>query len=537
MLRSLMSDDVPLTLTALFERAAAQFPDNELVSRLPDGTMHRYRYADFARRTRQLANALAALGIEQGDRVATLCWNEHRHLELYFAVPMSGAVVHTLNARLHPDELAYIIGDAADRALFVHRSLLDSYEAIRDRVDVEHVVVVPDEGPAPEGYLDYEALIAAQPDDFEPPALDERQASGMCHTSGTTGRPKGALYSHRSTTLLAMQSCMADTVGMSERDCLLPVVPMYHANAWGLPYAATFMGAKQVFPGRDLSADTLLELFAGEGVTLTGGVPTLFMDVLRRLDEDPDGWDLSAMRTMLIGGSAAPPSLIEGFDRHGLHVTHAWGMTETNPLGSLGRLKRGHDGLDAAAQLAIRTRQGSSLPLLEFRHVDEAGQRQPWDGQALGELQVRGPTVARAYYGVEESDAFTPDGWFRTGDIVTMDEDGSILIADRTRDVIKSGGEWISSVALENALMAHPAVAEAAVFAAADERWGERPVAALVWSEGATATPEELRTHLEQSFLRWWLPNEFIALDEIPKTSVGKFDKVELRRRHGGTGG
>ena len=533
MLHSLMSDDHPLTLAMLFERAATQFPDNELVSRFPDGRIHRYRYADFARRTRKLANALATLGIEPGDRVATLCWNEHRHLELYFAVPLSGAVVHTLNARLHADELTYIVNDAADRALFVHSSLLEAFEEIRDRVSVEHVIVIPDDGETPEGYRDYEELIADEPEVFEPPPLDERQASGMCHTSGTTGRPKGVLYSHRSTSLLAMMSCMTDTVGVRERDSILPVVPMYHANAWGLPYAATYAGAKQVFPGRDLSAASLLRLFADEGVTLTGGVPTVFLDVLRMLDERPGEWDLSSMRSMLIGGSAAPPSLIEGFDRHGLHVTHAWGMTEMNPLGSIANLKRAHDGLDADDTLAARARQGHAQPLIQFRHVSEDGTVQPWDGEALGELQVRGPTIARAYYGVERAEDFVGDGWFRTGDIVTIDEHGSILIADRARDVVKSGGEWISSVALENALMAHPAVVEAAVFAAEDERWGERPLAAVVRAPDASASDEELRAWLEPQFLRWWLPAGFVAVDEVPKTSTGKFDKAALRERYG----
>ncbi len=533
MLHSLMSDDHPLTLAMLFERAATQFPDNELVSRFPDGRIHRYRYAEFARRTRKLANALATLGIEPGDRVATLCWNEHRHLELYFAVPMSGAVVHTLNARLHADELTYIVNDAADRALFVHSSLLAAFEEIRDRVSVEHVIVIPDDGETPEGYRDYEELIADEPETFEPPPLDERQASGMCHTSGTTGRPKGVLYSHRSTSLLAMMSCMTDTVGVRERDSILPVVPMYHANAWGLPYAATYAGAKQVFPGRDLSAESLLRLFADEGVTLTGGVPTVFLDVLRMLDERPGEWDLSSMRSMLIGGSAAPPSLIEGFDRHGLHVTHAWGMTEMNPLGSIANLKRSHDGLDDEGTLAVRARQGHAQPLIQFRHVSEDGTVQPWDGEALGELQVRGPTIARAYYGVERADDFAGDGWFRTGDIVTIDEHGSILIADRARDVVKSGGEWISSVALENALMAHPAVVEAAVFAAEDERWGERPLAAVVHAPDVSASDEELRAWLEPQFLRWWLPAGFVAVDEVPKTSTGKFDKAALRERYG----
>ena len=533
MLHSLMSDDHPLTLAMLFERAATQFPDNELVSRFPDGRIHRYRYADFARRTRKLANALATLGIEPGDRVATLCWNEHRHLELYFAVPLSGAVVHTLNARLHADELTYIVNDAADRALFVHSSLLEAFEEIRDRVSVEHVIVIPDDGPTPEGYRDYEELIADESEAFEPPPLDERQASGMCHTSGTTGRPKGVLYSHRSTSLLAMMSCMTDTVGVHERDSILPVVPMYHANAWGLPYAATYAGAKQVFPGRDLSAESLLRLFADEGVTLTGGVPTVFLDVLRTLDERPGEWDLSSMRSMLIGGAAAPPSLIEGFDRHGLHVTHAWGMTEMNPLGSIGNLKRAHNRLDEAGTLAARARQGHAQPLIQFRHVSEDGTVQPWDGEALGELQVRGPTIARAYYGVERADDFVGDGWFRTGDIVTIDEHGSILIADRARDVVKSGGEWISSVALENALMAHPAVVEAAVFAAEDERWGERPLAAVVRAPGASAGDEELRDWLEPQFLRWWLPAAYIEVEEVPKTSTGKFDKAALRERYG----
>ena len=533
MLQSLMSDDHPLTLDWILERAAAQFPRTELVSRLPGGELHRYRYADFARRARRLANALVALGVRPGDRVASLCWNEHRHLELYFAAPLAGAVIHTLNARLHPDELAYVVGDAGDRVLFVHRSLLGAWEEARGRAAVDRVVVIADDGPAPDGYEEYEALIAGQPESFAPPPLDERQAAGMCYTSGTTGRPKGVLYSHRSTFLMAMMSCMADAVGVSERDCVLPVVPMYHANAWGLPYAAALAGAKQVFPGRDLGAETLLGLFASEGVTLTGGVPTVFMDVLRLLDERPGAWDLSAVRSLLIGGSAAPPALIEGFARHGLHVTHAWGMTELNPLGSVANLKRSHGALGADGRLAARARQGHPVPICEFRCVGEDGAIRPWDGESQGELQVRGPSVARAYYGGAGADDFTADGWFRTGDIVAVDEHGSILIADRARDVVKSGGEWISSVALENALMAHPAVAEAAVFAAEDERWGERPLAAVVPAPGASLDPAALRAHLEPRFLRWWLPAAYVEVDEVPRTSTGKFDKAALRARYG----
>ncbi|MRG96943.1 long-chain fatty acid--CoA ligase [Polyangium spumosum] len=529
--------DFPLTLTHFLERARTFFGRNEIVSRLPDKTLVRSTYADFHRRTGKLANALSRLGVGQGDRVATLSWNHQRHLEVYLGAPAMGAVVHTLNLRLHPNELGYIANHAEDKVVVVDRSLLPLFRKFADQVrSVRHVIVIPDlpGDTKTSAEIDYEELIAPEKDEFAWPTLDERSAAMICYTSGTTGNPKGVVYSHRSTVLHSLVSCMADTIGVREGDTVLPVVPMFHAAAWGLPYSAIAAGSRIVFPGPHLDPQSLLDLMAAEKVTLAAGVPTIWLGILQLLDQHPGKWDLSTVRSMVIGGSAAPPSLIDGFKaRHDLDVTHAWGMTETNPLGTLARVKNGLSGSDDATKLGCKASQGYAVPFVEQRHVGEDGAVLPWDGETMGELEVRGPWVASSYFGAEGADRFTEDGWFKTGDVVTIDHEGYLRITDRSKDVIKSGGEWISSVALENALMSHPAVLEAAVFAARHPKWTERPLAAIVLKEGKTATKEELSAHIEAKFAKFWLPDDYVFMAQIPRTSTGKFLKTKLRELHG----
>jgi fatty-acyl-CoA synthase len=525
--------DYQLTLPAILGRAEELFGHREIVTRLPDRSIHRYAYSDFVSRAKKLAVALENLGVEKGDRVATLCWNHRQHLEAYFGVPCRGAVLHTLNLRLHPDDLAYIVDHAEDKVLLVDENLLPLFEKFKDRVNLEHVVVVSENGAAPDGAYSYEALLeVADERDFRYPELDESAAMGMCYTSGTTGRPKGVVYSHRAIFLHSLGHMTADSIGMSEADCVLPVVPMFHANAWGLPFSATLTGAKQVFPGPHLDPGNLLELFESERVTLTAGVPTIWFGILQVLDEDPNAYDLSALRAMLVGGAAAPKSMIQGFDeRHGLRVLQGWGMTETSPLASIAHLRTEIVEKSKDEQYEYMARQGYPMPTVEIRARGDEG-LVPWDGVSMGELELRGPYIASAYYNAPETaDKFTEDGWLKTGDIATIDEYGFIKIQDRTKDLVKSGGEWISSVALENALMAHDAVAEAAVVAIPDPKWGERPLAAVVLKEGEVATQEELIKHLESDFAGWWLPDRVEFVDEIPKTSVGKFKKSELRER------
>jgi fatty-acyl-CoA synthase len=527
--------DFPLTLTHFLERARTFYPRSEIVSRNPDKSLHRYTFADFHRRTCRLANALKRLGVKAGDRVATLSWNHYRHLEVYYGVPAMGAVVHTLNLRLHPNDLGYIARHAEDSVLVVDRSLLPLFEKFAAQVpSLRHVIVVPDAGPAPEGRLDYEQLLAAESDQFDFPALEERSAAMLCYTSGTTGNPKGVLYSHRSIVLHTLGSCLPDVVGMREADTVLPVVPMFHAAAWGLAFDAVLTGAKMVFPGPHLDPQSLLDLMAAERVTLAGGVPTIWIGILALLDQEPKRWDLSAMRSMLIGGSAAPPALIDGFKkRHGLEVVHAWGMTELSPVGTMAKLKGDLKGAGPEAQFAARASQGFALPFVETRVAADDGRLLPWDGETMGELEVRGPWVAGSYYNDEGKDRFTADGWFKTGDVVTIDKDGYVRICDRSKDVIKSGGEWISSVALENALMAHPAVLEAAVFAGKHPKWDERPLAAVVLKPGQSATKQELTAHLEKQFAKFWLPDDYLFVPQIPRNSTGKFLKTQLRDEFG----
>ncbi|HTN85088.1 MAG TPA: long-chain-fatty-acid--CoA ligase, partial [Sorangium sp.] len=433
------------------------------------------------------------------------------------------------NLRLHPSELGYIASHAEDKVLVVDRSLLPLYRKFAPQVRcIRRVIVAGDDGPVEGDGLDYEALLAPEPDHFDFPALDERAAAMLCYTSGTTGNPKGVLYSHRSIVLHTLVSCMHDTLGFRERDVVLPVVPMFHAMAWGMPYSAVAAGARIVLPGPHLDPASLLDLMARERVTFAAGVPTIWLGILALLDEHPGRWDLSAMRSMVIGGAAAPPSLLDGFRaRHGLTVTHAWGMTETNPLGTIAHVRASLG--PAADSLDTRASQGYPVPFIDQRHVGLDDEPLPWDGQSMGELEVRGPWVASSYFGDEGEDRFTKDGWFKTGDVVTIDGDGYMRITDRSKDVIKSGGEWISSVALENALMSHPAVLEAAVFAARHPVWSERPLAAVVLRPGQTASKDELRAHLEPRFAKFWLPDEYLFVERIPRTSTGKFLKSKLR--------
>lgn len=528
-----LTGDYQLTLPAMLRRAETLYGPKEIVTRKPDKSFHRYTYADFVRRSKRLAVAIKGLGLERSDRVVTLAWNSYQHLEAYFGVPSSGAVLHTLNPRLSAEDMSYIMGHAEDRVLLIDETLVGLLDNIGDRVDPGHVFVFSSDGPAPDGMQSYEDLLdGADEGDFSYPELDEMDAAAMCYTSGTTGRPKGALYSHRGICLHSMALAAADGLGLRELDSVLPVVPMFHVNAWGIPFAATLVGAKQVMPGPHLDAESLLEDFEQEGVTFTSGVPTVFLAVLQTLDKNPGAYDLSGMREMVVGGSAAPEGMIRGYEeRHGLKVTHAWGMTEMSPVGTVCRLDEELLQAPKDEQYSQRAKQGRPLPFVEIRARGDEG-LVPWDGRSMGELEVRGPWVSTSYYEAPEAgDKFTEDGWFKTGDVVSIDPRGYVEIRDRDKDLVKSGGEWISSVDLENALMGHPAVAEAAVIAIPDERWQERPLGVVILKEGETATPEELVSHLGERFARWQLPDAIEFVEEIPRTATGKFLKMELREQ------
>jgi fatty-acyl-CoA synthase len=529
-----LTSDYQLTLPTMLRRAEALYGPKEIVTRRPDKSFHRYTYADFVRRAKKLAVALGELGLRKSDRVATLAWNNHQHLEAYFGVPCAGLVLHTINPRLSADDLAYIIDHAEDRLLLVDETMVGLLSGFGDRVELDRVFVLSADGSAPEGLESYEDLISGAAEErFEYPDFDESDAAAMCYTSGTTGRPKGALYSHRAICLHSMASAMTDMLGIRERDVVMPVVPMFHVNAWGLPFTSTLVGAKQVLPGPHLDPESLLEDMSNEKVTITAGVPTIFLGILRKLDEDPDFYDLSSVRDMVIGGSAAPEGMIRAFEeRHGLRVLHAWGMTETTPLGTVCTLSSLVDDAPEDEQYKVRATQGLPGPFIEVRARGDEG-FVAWDGKSMGELEIRGPWVSGAYFNTEEgADKFTEDGWFKTGDIVTIDENGYVEIQDRTKDLIKSGGEWISSVALENGLMAHDAVAEAAVIAVPNERWGERPLGVVVLKEDAEATEEELLSHLASSHPKWSLPDAIEFVDEIPHTATGKALKMALRERY-----
>jgi fatty-acyl-CoA synthase len=530
--------DFPLTLAAIFRRAERIFPRRTIVTRRPDRSIHRHTFADFAARTRRIAKALQQMGVGPGDRVGTLAWNNYRHLEAYFGIPLAGGVLHTLNLRLHPDEIAFIVNDAEDRVVLVDEVLLPLWEKVAPKTRVRHTIVMGAVGAAgaePQRLhkmIDYEELLNDVGPIEDTPDPDERTAAAMCYTTGTTGKPKGVLYSHRALVLHTLAIALPSCFGVGEQDTVLPVVPMFHANAWGLPYAAAMVGAAVVLPGPHLDAASLVELFELEHVTLTAGVPTIWMSVLQHLDANPGKYDLSALHSMVVGGAAIPQALIEAFERrHGLRVVHAWGMTETTPLGTTSHVPPDLADAPVETKYLHRAKQGRPAPFVEIRARNEDA-IVAWDGLTMGELEVRGPWVASAYYNRDDcSDRFTSDGWFKTGDVVTIDERATISIQDRSKDLIKSGGEWISSVALESALMGHPAVAEAAVIPVASAKWSERPLATVVLKPGATASPEELRLFLSPLFPRFWLPDAFEFIDAIPRTSAGKFQKSALRAR------
>jgi len=530
----------PLSLNHLLERAGQLFHRNEIVSRRPDKSLARHSYGDFYRRTRSLAAALQQLGLKKGDRVATLCWNHHAHLECYFGIPAAGGVMHTLNLRLAPDEIGWIAGDAQDRFLVVDDVLLPLYRQFAALHRFERVIVFPFSGAdVATGYEDYEKLLeGADADGFTYAQHAEDDPVAMCYTSGTTGRSKGVVYSHRSTVLHTLVASLGDFWGLRGTDVVLPVTPMFHANSWGIPYGAVMMGVKLVFPGPHLHPDDLLDLMQLEPPTLSLGVPTIWLSLIQAFDaaqqpESPNHgrWKLPHGMRSLVGGAAVPEALIRAFDRHGIWIEQGWGMTETSPVCTISYPRAELQGASEDEKYRRAAMAGVPVPLVDLRVVGDTGE-QPWDGHSVGEIQVRGPFITGSYHQVpRDAGKFTQDGWLRTGDVASMDELGFVRITDRTKDLIKSGGEWISSVDLENALMAHPAVAEAAVIAIPHEKWGERPLACVVLKKGADTNPGELGEHLQQrSFARWQLPERYEFIEAVPRTSTGKFWKLKLRQ-------
>ncbi len=502
--------DYPLTIRNIYERARLMFPNRQLATRRADGTVARTTYADWAERVARLATALRELGVGQGDRVATFCWNHDRHLEVYFATALMGASYHTLNIRLSPDQLAYIINHAGDRVLVVDADLAPAVaKVVPQTPSLEHVLVIGAEGSG--------------------------EAKGAA-TSATTGNPKGVSYSHRALFIHSMATGLADTLGLSERDVVLPIVPMFHVNAWGLPFGSTWFGAGQVFGGAHPTPADYLRLIREEGVTMAAGVPTVWLGVAQLLEQE--GGDLGSLQRIVCGGSAAPVSMIRGYEeRYGVEFIHAYGMTEATPLTHLSRLKSSLSHLQDGERYGFKAKQGLLAPGLEQRLVDEQGRQVPSDGKSMGEVLLRGPWIADEYLDDSRSAATFVDGWYHSGDVATLDPEGYLHLVDRTKDLVKSGGEWISSVELEGALMGHPAVAEAAVIAVPDAKWGERPLAVVVRKPGRDASPEELIASIGDQFPKWWLPDRVEFIDDIPKTATGKFSKRTLRERFVGGAG
>jgi len=528
---------VDLSINHFLDRAGTLFPTNEIVSRLPDKSLVRHTYAQFYERTQSLAQGLKDLGLKKGDRVATLCWNHHAHLESYFGIPAAGGVMHTLNLRLSPDEIAWIANDAQDRFLIIDDILLPLYRQIEHKYKFEKVIVFPFSGAqVPAEFMDYESWLASTDGShFEYAAHSEDDPVSMCYTSGTTGRPKGVVYSHRSTVLHTLVASLGDFWSLRGTDVVLPVTPMFHANSWGIPYGAVMMGVKMVFPGPHLHPDDLLDLMQLEPPTLSLGVPTIWMGLIQAyeaaLTQQPGRWKLPAGMRSLVGGAAVPEALIRAFDKHGIWILQGWGMTETSPVCTISYPKAELRDAPMDERYRRAAMAGIPVPLVDLRIRNDEGQDQAWDGQHVGELQVRGPFITGSYHHVPVSeDKFTDDGWLRTGDVASVDTMGFVRITDRTKDLIKSGGEWISSVDLENALMAHPGIAEAAVIAIPDEKWSERPLACVVAKPGQTPQAEELAAHLlKMGFAKWQVPDRYEWITSVPRTSTGKFYKLKLR--------
>ena len=525
----------PLLISTLLVHAERHHAEQQIVSRRVEGDIHRCSYKELAARSRQVAKALGALGIKPGDTVGTLAWNGYRHMELYYGVSGSGAVLHTLNPRLHPDQVVYIADHAEDQVLFFDATFLPLVEAVAARLKtVKHLVLLTDRAHMPAqskipGLLCYEELLAAQDDAYEWPQFDENSASSLCYTSGTTGNPKGVLYSHRSTLLHAYAGALPDSLNASARDVILPVVPMFHVNAWGLAYAACLVGAKMVYPGAALDGKSLYELMEGEGVTMSAGVPTVWQGLLAYTDANQ--LKFSTMKRTVIGGSACPPAMMEAFQsRYGVEVLHAWGMTEMSPLGTVCTLKPQHLKLGAAERMAVQAKQGRAVFGVDMKIVDGDGNELPRDGKASGELLVKGPWIVARYFKDEGGDPLL-DGWFPTGDVSTIDADGYMQITDRSKDVIKSGGEWIGSIDIENIAMAHPAVLMAACIAAFHPKWDERPLLVVVRKPGAELTREAMLGFFEGKIAKWWTPDDVVFTDAIPLGATGKMQKNKLREQ------
>jgi len=525
-----MMMDYPITLQQFLERNQRLFGKKQVASRTANG-IHRYTYEEYGQRVGRLANALRALGVQQGERVATFAWNTYRHLEFYYAVPCMGAVLHTVNIRLSPEQIVYIINDAGDKILAVDSELLPVVQNLRGHLTtVEQIIVMQDEPHLSDDYLDYEALLAAASPEIAWPRIDENSAAAICYSSGTTGNPKGVVYSHRAIYLHTMSVTAADSLGLSEADRVMPVVPMFHANAWGLPHGAVAAGSTQVLPGPQPTPVDLLTLIQNERVTITAGVPTVWIGVMAEIQKT-GGYDLSSLRCIACGGSAPPQRLIEAYEQStGVPILHAWGMTETTPIATICRLKSTLQGISDEERLGVMAKQGLPVLGMDVTVMDEQGTEVAWDGETFGEIVVRGPWVTAGYLHVDTPERFT-DGWFRTGDVATIDPEGYVHIVDRTKDLVKSGGEWISSVDLEGKIMGHADVLEAAVIAVPDAQWGERPLALVVPRPGAELTPDAVLEYLRPLVAKFELPDEVMFIDEVPKTSVGKFDKKVLRER------
>ena len=529
--------DTQLLISSIAQHAEKFHGDREIVSVTADNPRHRHTIRDAIARAKQLANALARLGVKQGDRVASLAWNDYRHLEIYYGVSGSGYVCHTINPRLFPEQIVYIINHAEDRFICVDAMFVPLLEAIADKIpNVEGFIILTDEAHMPDTSLRnvmcYETLLAAESPDFDWPELDERSASALCYTSGTTGNPKGVLYDHRSTILHAYGTLSIDIAGMSSRDVVLPVVPFFHVNAWGVPYSALMGGAKLVLPGPKMGdGEALYELMDSEDVTMALGVPTVWLALLQYTEKT--GKRLDKLERSLVGGAAVPRAMIEAFrDKHGVELRQGWGMTETSPIGTVNTIKAGLEGLSKDEQLDLATKAGRGIFGVELRIVGDDGKELPWDGEAFGALQVRGPWVCSDYFKLEGSGGtHTDDGWFETGDVATIDPQGYVAITDRTKDVIKSGGEWISSIELENTAMGHPAVAEAAVIGVAHPKWTERPLLVVTKAAGEDVSKEDLLAYFDGKVATWWIPNDVVFVDELPHTATGKVKKIELRKQ------